>query len=140
MQPVTLEFKFEQDDGRLPPAYFAVFHFCEKRLLKCKMKKTFFLEETFSSSYFLIFQRSKVSVFFNAKNTSQLGRKSYFQEIIPFDTHSTEILPPLANLKKNQVFSEKPIYFFKKTQVLNFLRSLTISNSAILAASAILEF
>ena len=41
--------------------------------------------------------------------------------------HYTEILQSLAILKKFQVFSKNPSIFFKKTQVLEVLRYLTIS-------------
>ena len=43
--------------------------------------------------------------------------------------HSTANLPPLAILKKNQVFvgEKTSIFFSKNTQILNVLANLTIS-------------
>ena len=45
--------------------------------------------------------------------TSLVGLKILY-EIIPFDTHSTANLPPLAILKKNQVFKKTHPFFFQK--------------------------
>ena len=46
---------------------------------------------------------------------------------MPFDTRSTANLSPLAFLKKNQVLSENPSIFSKKTQILNVLRNISVS-------------
>ena len=47
--------------------------------------------------------------------------------MIPFDTHSRATLKPLSILKKkSSFFLKKPIYFSKKSQILNVLRILTI--------------
>ena len=82
-----------EQDGRLPPAYFAPSHFCEQGFWKdkCFLKKTLFVISKFSNvQKFLFF----------AKKLRNLGGKKYFWEIIIFDTHSTANLLPLPILKK----------------------------------------
>ena len=90
--------------------------------------KTFFRRKKYTSSYFLFFRRFEIFCFFLSENPDIEGGKDLLKEIIPFYTHSTAILPPLSILKKKSIFfRRKPIYFSKKTQILNVLRTFTIS-------------
>ena len=105
--------------------------FCRASFVQRTFKKikTFFLfsKKRPSSSYFLFFPTFKIFWFF-AKKTSKIGWKRHFYEILPFDTHSTAILPPLSILKKIQFFSKHPSHFFsKEPQILKVLRYLTVS-------------
>ena len=60
-----------------------------------------------------------------ARKSSKLGSRSHFQEIRPFDTHSTANLQTLATLKIF-IFSEK-LLFTKSLEKLNVLRSPNVS-------------
>ena len=105
-----LQWKLEQD-GRLPPAYFAPSQFGQ--VASWKMR-TFFLEKTLflHQIFFKFFQRSKI--WFLAKKASWLGQKKHFS-IEPLDTHSKATLLPLTILRRFKTFFlEKPIYFFSK--------------------------
>ena len=80
--------------------------------------KTFFpRRKTFTSSYFLFFQRSESSYFLPEKPQGWKDIFKYFYHMI-YDTHSTANLLPLAILKKfNNFFSKKPyIYFLKNSK------------------------
>ena len=71
-----------------------------------KMKMFFFSKKP-SSSKLSFFPLFKVFWFLPLKPPNYGGR--LFQEIEPFDTHSTTTLPPLAILNRIQIFSEQPI-------------------------------
>ena len=77
------------------------------------------------------FSRKNPSFFQLYKNFLIFCRKKLiiqrFLEIIPFDTHSTANLPPLAILKKLEFFSKKPsIFSKKKPQIFQRFRDSTI--------------
>ena len=61
-----------------------------------------------------------------SRKTLQLWWKRHFQEIIPFDTHSTKNFPNLAILKNYRPFMEKTYVFSQETPKLNVLRNPTI--------------
>ena len=91
--------------------FCAISNFCKEGCQKDEnvftRKKTLFLHHIF-----WYFQRSKSSDFL--LENLIIRAKKIFKEIIPFDTHSTANLLPLANLKKIIFFSEKSIYFIRK--------------------------
>ena len=97
-----------QQDGRLPPAYFAPSHFCKEGFQEdgniSFRKRTFFL--TFPTfKFFLSFAEKPIITM----------EKTFFYKIIPFDTHSTASLQPLGISKKFQKkFFEKTHLFFQK--------------------------
>ena len=53
--------------------------------------------------------------------------KRFFNEIISFETHSTANLPPLAILKKDQIFFKKPSFFQKNPNFERFEKSYYFS-------------
>ena len=63
------------------------------------------------------FSNFKSFLIFRQRN-SQLRWKRHFEEIEPFDTHSTKNFPHLAILKKNSwFFFEKPYLFSQKNHI-----------------------
>ena len=131
--PDQEKLEFVHNDKRMAGYLRRILHplIFVKRFLKGG--KCFSSKEQFFSILISIFPNVQSFLCFFAEKTSKYGRKSFFLETIPFETHSTAALPPLAILKKNRVSSGEVIYFFKRTQILTVLRSLTISVSAISA-------
>ena len=68
-----------QQDGRLPPAYFAPSQFGKDAILKDE--NVFFLEKknTFSSSYFLIFPTFEILFFFMSKKLIMRAEKRFLR-------------------------------------------------------------
>ena len=95
----------------------------------------FFSRKHFCSILFSIFSsiRFFLLLFFRQKY-SKLGWASCFWELIPYQTKSTMILPPLAILKRIMfLFQKNYLFFRKKKQILNILRSTIFSVTAMLA-------
>ena len=110
--PIKLEHKMQQD-GQQPPAYFR-----PPILLKMLFKrmKAFFFQKYFLH-IFSKFSKFEIFLIFFCKKTSQLRWKRHFEEIISFDTHSTEKLTPLSISKRTSFFKETQL-FNQKTQLL----------------------
>ena len=87
--------------------------------------KAFFLNNFF----FIRFPNFSNFEFFSDSRQKNLNNKveRYFQEKLPFETHSRKKLLGVPILKNFMVFLiKKRIYFSKKPQLSNILRNLTI--------------
>ena len=95
-----------------------------------KKTKTFFFENTVSSSYFLNFQTfCRKNLIFISYGNNKVEKIFSRNDNIWYA--STVKLPHLASLKKNQAFWKKNFIaiFPKQKQILNALRNLTISTA-----------
>ena len=100
-----------QQDGRLPPEYFVLSHFCRKAFKKLKI---FFFSKKHSSILF--------SYFFQLKKFSDFLPKKHIIRAEKTRNNTN------GDIKKNQNFRKTHLLCFrKKPQILNVLRNLNIS-------------